>query len=81
MYPPVDRSFPGVTNWPGPPDVYVYPPPPAAAAVSAIDAALASPPPALPDLVGTVNPPPPDFSNACPKVPWYRKPFRRDDES
>jgi hypothetical protein len=27
MYPPAEVSFPGVTNWPGPPDVYVAPPP------------------------------------------------------
>jgi hypothetical protein len=74
LYPPAELSFPGMTNWPGPPDVYVTPPP----------AESATPVRKLCDelvLPATFNPVMPDSMPPSPgprardtrgATPWYR---------
>jgi hypothetical protein len=78
MYEPPNMAFPGMTNWPGPPDLYIVRPPTAPITPEQIDALVG--PPDLP----TPNPVPrPDlFGDAPPPggVPWYRRLFRRDNK-
>jgi hypothetical protein len=79
LYPPAELSFPGMTNWPGPPDVYVAPPPASSdTPVRRLCDELALPATFNPVMPDSMPPGPlPRAVDTRVETPWYRALWKR----
>lgn len=75
MYEPPNMAFPGYTNWPGPPDLYIVRPPERPVTATDVTALMNMPGMPPPSFMPTPNLPATGEPFGRP-VPWYRKIFR-----
>lgn len=79
LYRPAELTWPGMTNWPGPPDVYVTPPPPANdTPAGKLLHELTLPPTFNPVMPDSMPPGPlPPARDTRGDTPWYRALWER----